>query len=81
MQVSAEREVRSFVERAKRCSYPIGGFDCLRSTNEKLRQICREVDLISDREIQHVVWADRHGIHRTGFERIAFAGITVDLIL
>ena len=51
------------------------------ATTKTLRQIYGEVNLIADREIQHIVRADGHRAHRTGFERIAFTGMTVDLIL
>lgn len=47
---------------------------------QKLRKIRREVDLVADRQIQHIVRADGHRADGSGFEWVAFAGVSADLV-
>jgi hypothetical protein len=47
----------------------------------KLWEIRREVNLIANREIQHIVRADLHRIRSARFKWIALTGMTSDLIL
>ena len=63
-----------------------GGFDTWRlqrhySTTVYLWQIRREVDLVSDGEIQHIIRADGHRADGTRCERIALARKASELIL
>ena len=84
-QASGKKEAGLYVEKEKRSSYP--KTISSKSWKEKslyvrcatareqniLRQIRREVNLVANGKIQHVIRADRHCGDRTRLERIGFA--------